>query len=153
MEKCITWSSSGGRKSSNLKAIGKTTRTGTKVSFKPDPSLFTEDKGGVSFLHSTLAQRLRELAYLNSGVEITFVDERVSKSETYKFEQGLVEYVKHLNEGKNVLHNVISFEKHDMENRFEVEIALAVQRWVQRDPADLRQQHQQPRRRHPSERF
>jgi DNA gyrase subunit B len=113
-----------GRKKTNLKAIGKTTRTGTKVSFKPDPTLFTEDKGGVAFVHSTLAQRLRELAYLNSGVEITFIDERVNKSETYKFEQGLVEYVKHLNEGKNVLHNVISFENKDAANRFEVEIAL-----------------------------
>jgi DNA gyrase subunit B len=113
-----------GRKSSSLKAIGKTTRTGTKVSFKPDPTLFTEDKGGVAFVHSTLAQRLRELAYLNSGVEITFIDERVNKSETYKFDQGLVEYVKHLNEGKNCLHNVISFSNTDAANRFEVEIAL-----------------------------
>src|SRR5437868_2628131 len=71
-----------GRKSGDLKVIGKTNRTGTKVSFKPDPTLFTADKGGVSFVHSTLAQRLRELAYLNSGVEIIFVDERVNKSET-----------------------------------------------------------------------
>jgi DNA gyrase subunit B len=113
-----------GRKSGDLKVIGKTNRTGTKVSFKPDPTLFTADKGGVSFVHSTLAQRLRELAYLNSGVEIIFVDERVDKSETYKFDEGLVEYVKHLNEGKNVLHNVISFKKDDPANRFQVEIAL-----------------------------
>ncbi|HEY7119224.1 MAG TPA: DNA gyrase subunit B [Tepidisphaeraceae bacterium] len=113
-----------GRKSSDLKVIGKSTKTGTKVTFKPDPTLFTEDKGGVAFVHSTLAQRLRELAYLNSGVEIIFVDERVAKSETYRFEEGLVEYVKHLNEGKNVLHNVIAFKKDDPANRFEVEIAL-----------------------------
>src|SRR5436190_23939112 len=80
-----------GRKSSDIKVIGKTTATGTKVSFKPDPSLFTEDKGGVAFVHSTLATRLRELAYLNSGVRIEFVDERVGKSEVYKFDDGLVE--------------------------------------------------------------
>src|SRR3954452_18247435 len=53
-----------GRKLSDLKVIGKSTRTGTKVSFKPDPTLFTD----TAFVHATLAQRLRELAYLNSGV-------------------------------------------------------------------------------------
>jgi DNA gyrase subunit B len=113
-----------GRKASDLKVIGKTNKTGTKVSFKPDPTLFTEDKGGVNFVQTTLAQRLRELAYLNSGVRIEFVDERVGKSEVYKFDEGLVEYVKHLNEGKNVLHPVIAFKKEDPENRHQVEIAL-----------------------------
>jgi DNA gyrase subunit B len=109
-----------GRKSSDLKIIGRATKTGTKVTFKPDSTLFPD----VSFVHATLAQRLRELAYLNSGVEIIFVDERVNKSETYKFNEGLIEYVKHLNEGKNVLHPVIAFKKEDPANRYEVEIAL-----------------------------
>jgi DNA gyrase subunit B len=113
-----------GRKVSDIKVIGKTTKTGTRVSFKPDPTLFTEDKGGVEFVHATLAQRLRELAYLNSGVRIEFTDERVGKSDVYKYDDGLVEYVKHLNEGKNVLHPVISFKKEDSVNRMEVEVAL-----------------------------
>ena len=71
----ITWSSSAAAKSSELKIIGKSAKTGTVVSFKPDPTLFTD----VNFVHETLAQRLRELAYLNKGVEIIFIDERVNK--------------------------------------------------------------------------
>ena len=113
-----------GRKSSDLKIIGKSAKTGTKVSFKPDPTLFTEDKGGTSFVHETLAQRLRELAYLNSGVEIIFIDERVNKSDTYKFDDGLISYVKYLNESKTTLHDVIYFEKQDANSRLHVEIAL-----------------------------
>src|SRR6476620_4561583 len=89
-----------GRKSSDLKVIGKSTKTGTKVTFKPDPTLFTD----TDFVHATLAQRLRELAYLNSGVRIEFVDERVGKTNVYQFPEGLTAYIKHLNEGKNVLH-------------------------------------------------
>src|SRR5256885_15447018 len=86
-----------GKKSSDLKVIGKAPKTGTKVTFKPDPTLFTD----VNFIHETLAQRLRELAYLNRGVELIFVDERVNKQDVYKFKEGIIEYVKYLNEGKN----------------------------------------------------
>jgi DNA gyrase subunit B len=113
-----------GRKSSDLKVIGKTTRTGTKVSFKPDPTLFTEDKGGVIFVYETLANRLRELAYLNSGVEITFMDDRAAKQQTYKFENGLKDYVAYLNEGKNALHPCITFHRSDPENRLEIDVSL-----------------------------
>ncbi|HWE02759.1 MAG TPA: DNA gyrase subunit B [Tepidisphaeraceae bacterium] len=109
-----------GRKSSDLKIIGKAPKTGTVVSFKPDPTLFTD----VNFVHETLAQRLRELAYLNKGVEIIFIDERVNKSDTYKFDEGLVEYVRYLNEGKTTLHEVIYFEKEEPATRLHVEIAL-----------------------------
>src|SRR5687767_15855637 len=82
-----------GVKSSHLKVIGKSNKTGTKVTFKPDPTLFTEEKGGTSFDHATLANRLRELAFLNRGVEIAFEDERIAgggKREVFKFEKGLV---------------------------------------------------------------
>ncbi|HET6249985.1 MAG TPA: DNA gyrase subunit B [Tepidisphaeraceae bacterium] len=110
-----------GRKSSDLKIIGKAPKTGTKVTFKPDPTLFTD----VNFVHETLAQRLRELAYLNRGVEIIFVDERVNKQDTYKFDDGLMAYVRYLNESKEVLHNdVIYFEKQDADSRLHVEIAM-----------------------------
>lgn len=110
-----------GRKSSELKVIGQTTRTGTKVTFKPDPTLFPD----VNFIHDTLGLRLRELAYLNSGVEIAFEDERVGKRSVFKFEDGLKQYVQHLNEGKNVLHaDVIYFTKEDPVNRLVAEIAL-----------------------------
>ncbi|HEX4793847.1 MAG TPA: DNA topoisomerase (ATP-hydrolyzing) subunit B [Humisphaera sp.] len=110
-----------GRKASDLKVIGKASKSGTKVSFKPDPTLFPD----INFVHETLAHRLRELAYLNSGVEIAFIDERVNKHDVYKFEDGLVEYVRHLNEGKLPLHEKVAFfKKSDPESRLEVEVAL-----------------------------
>jgi DNA gyrase subunit B len=109
-----------GRKSKDLTVIGKTTRTGTKVSFKPDNTLFPD----VNFVHATLAQRLRELAYLNSGVEIIFIDERVDKKDVYKFEQGLVQYVEHLNEGKTPVHQVILIKREDPVSNMAVELAM-----------------------------
>src|SRR5262245_35282427 len=63
-----------GVKSSDLKVIGKSGKTGTKVTFKPDTTLFTPENGGVQLVHETLANRLRELAFLNAGVEIAFED-------------------------------------------------------------------------------
>jgi DNA gyrase subunit B len=109
-----------GRKSKDLTVVGKTNRTGTKVSFKPDPTLFPD----VNFIHATLAQRLRELAYLNSGVEIIFFDERVDKKEVYKFDDGLKQYVEHLNEGKAPVHPVISITRSDPVQQMEVELAM-----------------------------
>ncbi|HMO26414.1 MAG TPA: DNA gyrase subunit B, partial [Tepidisphaeraceae bacterium] len=110
-----------GRKSGDLKVIGKTSKTGTKVSFKPDATLFPD----INFVHETLATRLRELAYLNSGVEIAFEDERVGKRDVYKYEDGLVAYVRHLNEGKNVIHpNVVSFHKEDPATKLVVDVAM-----------------------------
>ncbi len=67
---------------------------------------------------------LRELAYLNRGVEIIFIDERVNKSDTYKFDEGLIAYVKYLNESKTTLHDVIYFEKEDPNSRLHVEVAM-----------------------------
>ncbi|HEY1686019.1 MAG TPA: DNA gyrase subunit B [Tepidisphaeraceae bacterium] len=113
-----------GIKSSDLRVIGKTNKTGTKVSFKPDPTLFTPEKGGVQFVYETLANRLRELAFLNAGVEIVFEDERIGKREVFKYEKGLSEYVDFLNEGKNALSPVVSFTKEDRELRLTVEVSL-----------------------------
>src|SRR5206468_3977238 len=87
-----------GVKSSDLKIIGKSGKSGTKVTFKPDPTLFTPENGGVNFIHETLVNRLRELAFLNAGVEIAFEDERIGKREVFKYEKGLTEYVQFLNE-------------------------------------------------------
>src|SRR4051812_40843385 len=97
-----------GIKTSSLKVIGKTTKTGTKVTFKPDTMLFTEEKGGIGFVHETLATRLRELAFLNAGVEIVFEDERVGKRDVYNYAHGLKQYVAFLNEGKNALSQIVS---------------------------------------------
>jgi DNA gyrase subunit B len=113
-----------GRKSQDLKVIGKTTKSGTKVTFKPDPTLFTEDKGGASFVYETLVQRIRELAFLNSGVEITFKDERIGRTELFKFDNGLKDYVAFLNEGKTSISPIMSFNKSDPEQRIDLEIAM-----------------------------
>ncbi len=109
-----------GRKSQDLHVVSKTNRTGTKVSFKPDPTLFPD----VNFIHATLAQRLRELAYLNSGVEIIFIDERVDKKDVFKFDDGLKQYVEHLNEGKAPVHPVIVIKRADPVSHMEVELAM-----------------------------
>ena len=109
-----------GKKSSNLRVIGKTTKTGTKVTFKPDPTLFPD----TNFVYETLVNRLRELAFLNAGVEIVFEDERASKREQFKFEKGLVEYVQFLNEGKAATSPIVSFTKEDPEQKLVVEVAM-----------------------------
>ncbi len=109
-----------GIKAQSLTVIGKSAASGTKVSFKPDTTLFPD----VNFIHETLANRLRELAFLNKGVEIVFEDERVGKRDVYRYALGLTEYVQFLNEGKASVSPVVSFEKEDRSLGLEVEVAL-----------------------------
>src|SRR6202451_2274864 len=90
-----------GAPTSKLKASGKTRKTGTKITFHPDPSIFTT----LDFSYDTLAQRLRELAFLNKGLKITLEDDRTSKKVEFRFSGGIAEFVKHLNRGKEVLHD------------------------------------------------
>ncbi|MGH7339036.1 MAG: ATP-binding protein, partial [Candidatus Rokuibacteriota bacterium] len=75
--------------------------TGTLVHFKPDAKVFEE----TSYSFDTLSQRLRELAFLNSGVRIVIVDERSGKSHDFLYEGGIVEFVKYLNQTKQTLHS------------------------------------------------
>jgi DNA gyrase subunit B len=91
-----------------LEVVGKTKTTGTTVWFKPDTTIFTETR----FDYGTLANRLRELAFLNKGLTITLKDERKGgKEETYFYKGGLVEFVKWLLGNRKPLHQkVISFE-------------------------------------------
>jgi len=84
-------------------------KTGTKVHFLPDRTIFT---GSVEYNYDTLAQRLRELAFLNKGLLITLTDERNTdtktgepKSTEFKYNGGIAEFIKHLNRGKQVLHD------------------------------------------------
>src|SRR5690242_17384446 len=87
-----------------LARAGKAGRkTGTKVTFKPDVSIMDATK----FNFDTLAQRLRELAFLNKGLTITLMDEREDppRSAEFHFSGGIAEFIKHLNRGKNVLHD------------------------------------------------
>ncbi|HEX8324489.1 MAG TPA: DNA gyrase subunit B, partial [Tepidisphaeraceae bacterium] len=109
-----------GIKNESLKVIGRADKTGTKVSFKPDATLFPD----INFNHDTLATRLRELAFLNAGVEIAYEDERQGKRDVFKFEQGLKQYVEFLNEGKPRLTGIISFFKEDPVNHIVVDISL-----------------------------
>ncbi|HEX7056855.1 MAG TPA: DNA topoisomerase IV subunit B [Bacilli bacterium] len=102
-----------------LQVVGATNRTGTKVTFKPDARVF---HGGIAVNYDTLYERLQEIAFLNSGLAIRLADERTGQAETFFYEGGASEFVRFLNEDKQVLHDVIHFyaEKDDIE----VEIAL-----------------------------
>ncbi len=84
-----------------MSIIGDTKKTGTKISFKPDPEIFLTTR---EFQYEILAKRLRELAFLNPGVRIELSDERSQKSDNFFFKDGITEFVRYLNQNKNVLH-------------------------------------------------
>ncbi len=105
----------------DLKIIGDTEKTGTKITFKPDPEIFEV----LEFDYQTLLQRLREQAFLNKGVKILLTDRRVEKPETKVLhaEGGIKEFVKYLNRSKDPIHDEIIYvgsERKDMA----VEIAM-----------------------------
>ena len=91
-----------GKPVSEFRKVGTTKRRGTKITFKPDAQVFED----LVFSYDTLAQRLRELAFLNQGIEISLADERAEKiRETlFHYEGGIVEFVQHLNKTRQVLH-------------------------------------------------
>lgn len=86
-----------GNPKGDLHIIGDTEETGTKVTFKPDPQIFTET---TVFEYDILQKRLRELAFLNKGIRISLVDERNDRSDSYKFDGGIVSFVQHLDKNK-----------------------------------------------------
>ncbi len=92
-----------GKTVKKLEVIGKAQGTGTYVTFKPDPEIFRET---TTFIADRIAQRLRELAFLNSGLEINFVDERPSEPKpiTFYYKDGVVEFVRQINSNKSPLH-------------------------------------------------
>ena len=83
-----------------IAAIGTSDRTGTKIRFWPDPEIFSV----LEFHYDTLTQRLRELSFLNRGVEIHVVDERTDRRTAFRYEGGIASFVEHLNRNKNTLH-------------------------------------------------
>nr|WP_048828107.1 DNA topoisomerase (ATP-hydrolyzing) subunit B [Bacillus sp. B-jedd] len=87
----------------DLKVIGETDRTGTTIHFKPDPEIFTET---LEYEYDVLANRLRELAFLNRGINISIEDKREEeeKINEYHYEGGIKSYVEHLNRTKEVIH-------------------------------------------------
>jgi len=82
-----------GRRTSELRQLGRADSTGTRLTFLPDPTIFSETK----FSLDTLTRRMRELAFLTPGIRITLRDERADRTESFHFEDGLVEFVKYLN--------------------------------------------------------
>jgi DNA gyrase subunit B len=90
-----------------VRKMGATTRTGTKTTFKPDPQIFPQTK----FSWDVLSRRLRELAFLNSGLRIKFHDAASGNDEGYYFERGIEEFVEHLNKASDAVHaDVISMQ-------------------------------------------
>jgi DNA gyrase subunit B len=100
-----------------LAAIGDTDEKGTTLRFKPSSQIFTH----ISFNYDTLAKRLRELSFLNSGVRIELIDERDEKSEVFQHEGGLKAFVTHLNRSKTAVHpTVLWFQTRDGNTQVEV---------------------------------
>ncbi|WP_256759648.1 DNA topoisomerase (ATP-hydrolyzing) subunit B [Cohnella sp. WQ 127256] len=85
----------------DLKVIGETEETGTQTRFKPDPEIFTET---TIFEYDTLVGRIRELAFLNKGIELNLSDKRTGMSETFRYEGGIVEFVQYLNRNRETMH-------------------------------------------------
>ncbi|MCS7184475.1 MAG: ATP-binding protein, partial [bacterium] len=98
---------------------GKTSKTGTLVRFKPDPEIF----GDLKFSYETISNRMRELAFLNKGLEVHVISEVEEKENTFKYDGGIIEYVKYLNHRKTPLHNKVVYIK-KTSGDYEIEFAL-----------------------------
>ena len=108
-----------GKPLTQLEVTGDTSETGTTIHFRPDSEIFSE----IIYHYDILAKRLRELAFLNKGIEIELVDEREEeKSDIFKYDGGIKEFVEYVDQNKHPLHEVIYFEK--SKNDVEIEIAI-----------------------------
>ena len=108
-----------GKTVSKLTVIGKSNSTGTKITFKPDKTIFTK----TDYSYDILSQRLRELAFLNKGLKIKLADERSDKETVFEFSGGIVSFVEYLNKNKNPLHSkMVYFEK--LQDDINIEVAL-----------------------------
>jgi DNA gyrase subunit B len=108
----------------DVKQTGVTDRRGTKTTFHPDPTIF---KNVLDFSFETLAQKLRELAYLNSGLTIVIADERTDKKLEFAFEGGIATYVADLNANKTAISDVISYSGVHKEGEHECTVDVAMQ--------------------------
>ncbi len=107
-----------GKKTCDLKVIGKTDKRGTKVRFVPDTTILHHD----NFNYETLARRVRELAFLNKGIRISIEDERSDQKDSFLYEGGIKEFVEYLNKRNVPLHNPIFIE--GVRNEVEIEVAI-----------------------------
>ncbi len=113
----------GGHPVEPLKEIGtcEENRTGTTVTFKADPEIFTET---TVYNYDTLAKRLQELAFLNKGIRIILIDEREEdKKDEFLYNGGIIEYVKMLNKNKKILHDEVIYVE-GTEDGIEIEVAM-----------------------------
>ncbi|GAB4339106.1 MAG: DNA topoisomerase (ATP-hydrolyzing) subunit B [Desulfobulbaceae bacterium] len=90
-----------GNRTSDLEVIGKSEKSGTTITFKPDPTIFTET---TVFKYETVKNRLRELAFLNKGVHIYLKDERSGEEDSFKYEGGVSSYIEYLNRNRTPIH-------------------------------------------------
>lgn len=104
-----------------VEKIGTTNRTGTTVTFKPDRDIFKDET--ISFDFNYLANRLRELAFLNAGLHITLKDDRSGKKQDFQFARGVAEFVEFMNNAKKSLHNEVVYFKAEKDG-VEAEIAM-----------------------------
>ncbi len=107
-----------GKPVTQMKLIGKDEGTGTMVTFKPDPEIFTV----LEYQFDILVARLRELAFLNKGIKIQILDERTNEQKLFHYDGGIISFVEYLNQNKNPVHNPIYFEK--TKNDVIVEVAM-----------------------------
>lgn len=108
-----------GKAVGDLQVVGKSNKTGTTITFKPDREIFSE----VEFRYETLVTRIRELAYLNKGLRISLKDENTEKEETFLYEGGLRQFIQYINKNKEALHeDILYFEKNTDE--FNIELAM-----------------------------
>ncbi|MDQ0859546.1 DNA topoisomerase IV subunit B [Bacillus sp. V2I10] len=108
----------GGKPATTLEKIGKSGKTGTIIHFKPDPAIFST----TTYNAETLSERLRESAFLLKDLKIELIDERNQTKDVYHYDTGIEAFVSYLNEEKDSLHNVVSFE--GIQNSIEVEFAF-----------------------------
>ncbi|KMJ60465.1 DNA gyrase subunit B [Bacillus sp. LL01] len=108
----------GGKPATTLEKIGTTNQTGTTIHFKPDTTIFST----ITYNFETLCERLRESAFLLKGLKIELNDERNTVKEVFHYESGIEAFVSYLNEEKDSLHNVVSFE--GAQNGMEIDFAF-----------------------------
>jgi DNA gyrase subunit B len=107
-----------GKKTCELKIIGETKKRGTKIRFVPDTTILNDN----NFNYDIICRRIRELAFLNAGIQISIEDERFDKKETFLYKGGIVEFVEYLNRRNVPLHKPIFIQ--GMKNDVQIEVAI-----------------------------
>jgi DNA gyrase, B subunit len=104
----------------DVRVVGEAEDTGTKTTFQPDPEIFTDT---TVYEYETLQSRIRELAFLNKGIEIVLTDERTNVTNSFKYDGGIIEFVKYLNRNREPLHEMPIYVE-GSKDHIQVEIAL-----------------------------